>query len=56
MKIMDQNLPKYYSSTTECYLRMKPPGGVMTIKDFRRFMRSINLELSESMEKELFAE
>lgn len=56
MKIMDQNLPKYYSSTTECYLRMKPPGGVMTIKDFRRFMRSINLELSECMEKELFAE
>jgi hypothetical protein len=53
---MDHNLPKYYSSTTEAYLRMKPPGGVLSMNDFRRFMRSINLDLSEDMEKELFSE
>ena len=53
---MEINLPKYYSSTTQAYLRMKPPGGVLLMKDFRRFMRSINLDLSPEMEKELYAE
>jgi len=49
VKAIDMNLPKYYRSTTEAYLRMKPPGGRMKLPDFGRFMRSINLDLDDSM-------
>ena len=54
LKVMDQNLPKYYRSTTEAFLRMKPPGGILRIEDFGRFMRSINLDLPDEKLKELF--
>jgi len=53
-KAMDENLPKYYRSTTEAFLRMKPPGGVLGIEDFARFMRTINLDLPDEKLHELF--
>jgi Ca2+-binding EF-hand superfamily protein len=54
LKVMDANLPKYYKSTTEAFLRMKPPGGIFRIADFARFMRSINLDLADDKLQELF--
>jgi Ca2+-binding EF-hand superfamily protein len=54
LKIIDLNLPKYYRSTTEAFLRMKPPGGVFRIDDFARFMRSINVDLPDEKLQELF--
>lgn len=56
VKAIDLNLPKYYRSTTEAFLRMKPPGGKMRIKDFGRFMRSINLDLTDDMLLQVFKE
>jgi Ca2+-binding EF-hand superfamily protein len=55
---MDENLPKYYSSTTDAYLKMKPPHGVFRLNDFARFMRSIGIDLTNDnvILKELFAE
>jgi len=55
LKAMDANLPKYYKSTTEAFLRMKPPGGIFRITDFARFMRSINLDLPDAKLQELFS-
>jgi Ca2+-binding EF-hand superfamily protein len=55
LKAMDANLPKYYKSTTEAFLRMKPPGGIFRIADFARFMRSINLDLPDAKLQELFS-
>jgi hypothetical protein len=53
-KAIDMNLPKYYRSTTEAYLKMKPPGGKMRLPDFARFMRSINLDVDDEMLEKMF--
>lgn len=53
-KVMDQNLPKYYRSTTDAFLKIKPRGGVLQMDDFARFMRSINLNLPEEKLRLMF--
>lgn len=53
-KAIDLNLPKYYRSTTDAFLKMKPPGGKLKVGDFARFMRSINLDLDDDMLNKMF--